>query len=653
MSSNSILVTTTNNYNSLTTTTLTTLSQNVNNAIIYNGSYYLFGSNAVVQSMDATTWSAPTTIANISVINNFAWNNPDYGTAIIKPLTIACGEGNNTLGYSEDGIYWRGLGKDIFTTRANKVIWNGTQWIAVGTGTYWVATSYDGIKWTGRDSTLLTEAYDIAWNGTTLVAVGYGGTCPIVASRDGYTWYGVPASIPIFTTEAATVSWTGVQWIATGSGGNTTAYSTSADAWVWSPTINRNMIVTDVSGARILASIDEKYTSSLMYGYTPNFATDLDINASNTFEWRSQTATYDASSGLNTQLVADTSFNTPSGVQSASGEWLQINYRQPFVAKYYHMAWFLDTSSSLVNVPKEWYILGSQDGDTWTYIDYFNYNTTIAPTNTTAGPFIIKLQNLYTNTSPYLIYRVVIPSIFTNGSLTYTRLGNIEFYVENQNTTTISRYIKPVVTRTHVLYPTSIIQFSESVGQQTVFLATDLNGNVVTNNVVNNGNYTTNIIKGVLNNPITSYCYDGETMIITPMTGDICYSTNISLNTSLNFDISLNGNAITKNITGNVYSSCFNGSRIILGGTGGNVITYSPIFSKNVDNKFTTAINANNLFTSVYCVASNPGYGPMFIENRIYFSPGEKVSIIAPKAYSRNMVSNTALSVSLNNAIMQ
>jgi hypothetical protein len=115
----------------------------------------------------------------MSSINQFAWNHPDKGCPRIKPMTIACGEGNNTLAYSSDGIYWKGLGKTVFTTRANRAIWNGTLWVAVGTGQYWVATSYDGVHWLGRDINGLIEAYDIAWNGTAFVAVGYGNNASI------------------------------------------------------------------------------------------------------------------------------------------------------------------------------------------------------------------------------------------------------------------------------------------------------------------------------------------------------------------------------------------------------------------------------------------------------------------------------------------
>ena len=225
---NTIYTTKNNNYNSFASSTLTLSSQN--SAIIYNGTNYLVGGNAIISSPDGITWTqTPTTIANMTVIKNFAWNSPHLGNPIIKPLTIACGDGTNTLAYSQDGIYWKGLGNSVFSIRSNKAVWNGILWVAVGYGQYWVASSYDGINWFGRDSTLMTEAYDVAWNGTVFVAAGYGGQTPLCASADGIVWYGIANAAPIFSIQASAITWTGKAWIAYGSGGNTTAYSISQD----------------------------------------------------------------------------------------------------------------------------------------------------------------------------------------------------------------------------------------------------------------------------------------------------------------------------------------------------------------------------------------------------------------------------------------
>jgi hypothetical protein len=915
-----ILVSNINNNDSLTSVPLSNISTTNGFAVIYNGSYYLVGGNAVIQSSDSLNWSStPTIISGMSNISNFSWNTPYEGTPLIKPLTIACGEGNNTLAYSQDGIYWNGLGKSIFTTRANKAVWNGVLWVAVGTGGYWVASSYDGITWTGRDTTLMTEAYDVAWNGSIFVVAGYGGSAPLAASVDGIVWYGIPSSASVFSTSANTITWTGQVWLAYGSGGNTTAISTSSDAWLWQATTPSNLAITDASsifwqtgypqtdvsgyitmsqisypsnaslwlnsslyvtasgnlisswtdviygitatqstqanqpvydnsinsfpsidfnknantflqtngsfsntldvtiatvinmvstnngstfndcilyitpgayttgshyvwinkttrelnisvfGASsvnyatgyimplntptiLIVNITSSYTSpgtwlqyyinGVVYGYfqllststslSVNFAIgsyptgttryfpgqigefiqfnssltisqindltnylcnkwqirkgniqeiinfnpffgisnftsssiysntylaykafDNTLSPSSSTEWRSYPGSYNQTTGINTGYSTSTIYN---GSLTASGEWIQLKTTSPIVAKFYHLSWYIDgTAAGISSIPKELYLLASTNGSTWNRLDYntvnyvVNTNQTISVTNTSKSPYFVNFKNISSNQIPYNYYRIVIPSIIP-GSANYVRISEFDIFQSNPNTNVLNKYIRPIVTKTHVLHPTTIIPFSSNVGKQTTYQITDLQCNIIGNTVINNGNTINYIINGALTQPITSTCFDGQNFVATPITGNLLYMTNNSLNTNLTFDISLNGSLFSKNITGNVYSSCFNGQLIILGGTGGNVITYCSPLNKSPNAAFRTTINANGLFTSVYSVASNPGYGFVYSPNRIYFNAGEKVSIVTPKSYNKNIVNTTTISMNLNNA---
>jgi hypothetical protein len=644
----SVFTTNTNNYSLLTKTSIPL--NTINTGIIYNGSYYLIGGNAVTYSTDSVTWaSAPISISGMTSIRNFAWNNPSCGIPKIQPLTIACGEGTNTLGYSPDGIYWNGLGKYIFTNRANKALWNGVLWVAVGSGGYWVATSYDGMNWLGRDNTCMTEGYDIAWNGALFIAVG-SGDYKMATSLDGITWTGSNALSQIFTNTIHSIQWTGKIWLATGSGGATTAIS--SDGYNWQSTNPKNLIITDASNVFSNATAASYVTaSSITSTYLATNVSDNSMNPTSSTEWRSNSGLYNASTGVYSG-TASTIYNTSL---SASGEWLQINAQQPLNIVYYHLSWYTDISSSYFTIPKEWYLFGSTDGSgNWRLIDYFNYNRSTPPVNITSNKFVIKLQNIYSNSASYQYYRVVFPSIFPGGSLTYARVSELDLFYENVNSTNINRYIKPIITPTHVLYQTTIIPFSANTGKRVVYQATDLYGNIVLNNTINNGSTYNSIVNGSPNTQITSGCFDGENYVITPMSGNgICYMNTQSLNTNFNFDISVNNIALNRNISGNVYSSCFNGQRVVLGGTGGNVITYSPIVSKNPNGQFVSSLNANSLFTSVYCVASNSGYGPMYIPNRIYFNPGEKLSVVAPKSYNKSISSSTSIVLGLNNYVPQ
>jgi hypothetical protein len=111
------------------------------------------------------------------------------------------------------------------------VVWNGSIWFAVGSGTNTIAYSYDGISWTGIGATIFTTAgLSIGWNGTYLVAGG-SGTNTFAYSTTGLTagtWTGTAL---ILTSQVNAVAWNGYLWVAAGSGTNTIAYSTNSTSW--------------------------------------------------------------------------------------------------------------------------------------------------------------------------------------------------------------------------------------------------------------------------------------------------------------------------------------------------------------------------------------------------------------------------------------
>ena len=595
---------------------------------------------------------------NMSIINNFAWNFPDKGTPTIQPLTIAVGEGNNTIGWSTDGIFWNGLGKNVFTIRGNRAIWNGTLWVAVGCGNYWVASSYDGYNWVGRDNVLMTEAYDVAWNGTVFVAVGYGGSYNMVASQDGIYWYGLQYTNGIFNNRASAITWTGNVWLAYGSGGNTTAVSNSPDAWFWQPTQKQNLVITDATSGIISPGVyNITASSSFSAAYTPNFAIDNSMNPTTSTNWLSSANTYNTTTGINNGLSSPTTYYTLPNYtsQTISGEWIQLQFNNSIFIKYYQLSWFL-TGTNNTSIPKEWYLLGTNDGDlnNWILLDYFTFNTSAGsspppPNNTYNYPFFVKLQNIYNNNNAYAYYRFVFPSIFPSGTISNTFISELDLFQPSPTSDIISPYIKPIVTKTHVLYQTNITRFSVITGEQMVYQVADLCGNLINNCYINNGYYTNNIIYGAGSNNITSTCFDGQNMVATTLNGKITYLNNNSLNTALNFDISLNGTNIVTNINSTIYSSCYNGQRIILGGYGGNVITYNTMNSVGSSNIWSKSLNANSIFTKVNGLASNPGFGFQYIPNRIYLNPGEQLSVISPKNYNSCLSSKNTISMDLNN----
>jgi hypothetical protein len=118
---------------------------------------------------------------------------------------IAAYNGGNSLARSTDGINWSYCGAGLFSTGANCVAYgkdgsgNGL-WVAVGssgiastTGNS-IATSTDGITWTGRGATSLRSpgvgvAYGKDGSGNGLwVAVGGYNANTIATSTDGINW---------------------------------------------------------------------------------------------------------------------------------------------------------------------------------------------------------------------------------------------------------------------------------------------------------------------------------------------------------------------------------------------------------------------------------------------------------------------------------
>ena len=621
-------------------------------AIFYNNSNYLVGGgNTIISSSDSLTWNGPpTTISNMSRILNFAWNNPWQSSTTIQPLTIACGEGNVTLAYSTDGIYWNSINKSVFTVRANKAVWNGTIWVSVGTGRFCIATSYDGINWTGQNTNFFTEAYDVAWNGTVFVVVGESSSTNCIAvSTNGIYWSKPLSSLYIFSEKATAVSWTGKAWIVYGSGTNTTAYSLSQDALVWQATNPQNLAISNASSANSVIGILDISGSTYTSIYLPANAFDNSMNPTNSTEWRSGQYKYTASTGLYAGYV-----NTVYNISySTLGEWIQVKYNSAFVAKYYHISCFISTTEFNYNMPKTCKLVGSNDGGTtWSLIDTYNIESTSPPINTTNLPFEINIRSIYSNNKAYDTYRLIVSSIFPGGSLEYVRISEFDLFSENADSLRLSQYIKPIVTPTHVLFQSTIIPFSPNTQKRTTYQISDLSINILTTSI-NNGNYPTGIINGTFTSPITSTTYDGEYYIATTQQGNLCVMSAKSMNTNLNFDTSLNGTIYNTNITGNLYGSCFNGRRIILAGdasgNGGNAITYSEPLSKSTGT-FYKAINANDLFSRVYSVNSNSGYGPVYCENRLYFNPGEKMTVVTPKYYNTNNVNRNTLTFSLYNS---
>ncbi|NBO53179.1 MAG: BspA family leucine-rich repeat surface protein, partial [Actinobacteria bacterium] len=212
----------------------------------YNASGDYEGSSreTVVYSSDGIVWtkSIPPiyTAAGYSLVTQAicsAQPNITYAN-INKTRVVMCGDGTNTLSYSDDGGFaWKGLGKSIFSTAGRGVAFNPSlrRWIAVGEGTNSLAYSSDGINWVPIASNFnIFSLYgqSVACNaaGTRWVAVG-SGINSIAYSNDGIGWTGVGTSIFSDSGVSVACNPAGTRWIAVGYGPNRIAYSDNGIAW--------------------------------------------------------------------------------------------------------------------------------------------------------------------------------------------------------------------------------------------------------------------------------------------------------------------------------------------------------------------------------------------------------------------------------------
>jgi hypothetical protein len=153
----------------------------------------------------------------------------------VPPLIVAVGgAGDNTIATSQDGITWSGVGKSIFTENGIGVAYNGSNmWVAVGNGTNTIATSINGTDWIPRSTvnTIFTTGFGVAYGSNTWVVVGDGMNSIATSHDNGVTWVGL-GTIIFSGGGNADVAWNGSNlWVAVGEGTNTIATSPNGTDW--------------------------------------------------------------------------------------------------------------------------------------------------------------------------------------------------------------------------------------------------------------------------------------------------------------------------------------------------------------------------------------------------------------------------------------
>jgi hypothetical protein len=204
------------------------------NSVLWTGLgfYVNTNTNGVELSYDGTVWNYVQPFGTSSVNGSGAtWNDSSRGLARIQQPTIVGGDGSGCcMLFSQDGVIYKSVGAlDIFT-RVNEIAWNGTMYLAVGTGANTMAYSYNGLNWFGLGSGVFSVAGNgVAWNGACWLALGSGGNS-MATSLDGMVWTGLGSGM-FSGAVGYTAKWNGRYWLAGGSGG--VAYSSSAYAGSW------------------------------------------------------------------------------------------------------------------------------------------------------------------------------------------------------------------------------------------------------------------------------------------------------------------------------------------------------------------------------------------------------------------------------------
>jgi hypothetical protein len=157
-------------------------------------------------------------IRNVGTINT---GRVTAQVAAVDPFMVAVGQGSGVgIATSDDGITWTGRGASLGYGLG--VAWNGSLWVVVGDGGILTSDS-NATSWTTQTSTISTGR-GVAWGGGKWVAVGDGGI--LTSDSNATSWTAQTSTIGT----GVGVAWNGSLWVAVGSGGILTSDS-NATSW--------------------------------------------------------------------------------------------------------------------------------------------------------------------------------------------------------------------------------------------------------------------------------------------------------------------------------------------------------------------------------------------------------------------------------------
>ena len=566
-----------------------------------NNTIFVLSVGTILYSQNFGTWSSH--VESVGAITGFTYTGTHYlfssGTTLIKSQDLTTWS-ISTLPSVSKSLTINNSSQGSATVKPMTLACSDSSYNTLG-------YTYDGIQWYGTGNTVLqTRANHAAWNGTIWVTVGKSVGTWFAISRDGINWQQQSNSL---FDEAYAVAWNGSYWLVAGESATySLAKSTDGVNWTgianskslfsvratdiawngskWTAYGSPTAVATSTDGTTwtLLSTVVGDVSSALIPGITitsstganPEYAFDLSASTS----WTSGSSLYDSGTGLY------------SGSDLAGGEWLQIDLTTAYAVKHYSMM----TTNGL-----QWSFAGSPDGSNWTTLDTQTMNFTTTSTN--------SLFLSTANTTAYRYYRFVFQKVVS--SYTSVQVKDIDLFLVDASRE-LSKYYRISNTKNWMssVVNTGYSSFMQYDGIPSAYLNTRFLNTL---------------------SPIslqTSFSYDGQYNLITDLSNtNVFYATDFSNNVFT---------PVSLPTMDKKYSSCYNGTHFFVGGSGTNLIMYAH--PSDMTTWFPTA-NADTTFSGgkIISLVSNSGLGFVSPPNSIYLTPGEKLSLVAPKFYDENM----------------
>ena len=226
-----------------------------------NNKWVGIGGSGIAESTDLVTWSTRT----VSTISNYGAQAVAYGSTATNPYVLAGGSGY--FAYSTDFVTWSQVGPLAGNNTWYDVIWDGSNFRACGSNSYY-AYSANGSSWsTGQAGTSVTYE-KIAYNATVTNKYLMASSNQLAYSTNGTSW--TTRSNPFGNSSPYLSEANGYYWLSTAFGGSALVngllyYSTDGQTWTQTNIYNGPAYTGPVSFVRYANST---YYAVLYYGLT-------------------------------------------------------------------------------------------------------------------------------------------------------------------------------------------------------------------------------------------------------------------------------------------------------------------------------------------------------------------------------------------------